>query len=759
MKRSRIISAVLLLTMLFSLCACGTDCTPTVTAAPTPAQPAATATPAPTPIERPMVTGYIAAELPTPDWVKAWGSCDIADDTFYIGTETADGGVAVTAFDTLSETFHRYDIDTSGLHNAHSLYISAVNNSVWVYVYEARTLEEIRNNANVGEMRDFIAHIDLTTGEQTLSEITFWEESFNMPMYLIAMDDEKALFGNSSITEIEGAKGYNNFVIDTNANVIARPEVDILGNAQRVRVNETLYLATAEGLATFDTETLQYGAAIGAIINRPVLYSSACGNFLVTKDNALYAIDPTDGAETEVFKWADVALSFSRLYGQKGLENKNGDIYHLTDRITKITTGQIPLKETLTLACFGDTNSYGYPANGGSFGSSDKSYVCSDSLLDAIIRFNNSDPDYKIEIKPYIYSSDEERTRLLIDLATSGGADILDTSLLPDGAAGSSILVDMLPYLDADDELNREDFIPGIFADMTKNGGMYEYVDRYDLITVTTSENFANGADWTAARMCELVAQYPELCVECDEETLKYNFAWAASAEFMDYDTLTCNFDSETFMEWLKLLKKLAAVQQDGYSIDYAFYIDCQFPAHVGMDSRTYARGEYVPVGFPNTEGNGSYFMRYNAPTAFGRGSFLDSGQMTYGAVNSVGIMASGDNKDGAWRFVKTFMRGSEDVNLSNGIPAQKAVFERAVENALNKEQGESVQVEQFNARDAEYIRALVYSTDKCVSDSDSVIDTIRTILTAYLGGRYTESDAAKQLQSRMTIYLAEQYK
>lgn len=387
----------------------------------------------------------------------------------------------------------------------------------------------------------------------------------------------------------------------------------------------------------------------------------------------------------------------------------------------------------------------------------------SDSLMDAIIRFNNSDQDYKIKIQPYIYSSEEELTRLLIDLATSGGADILDTSLLPDSVVDNALLTDMLPYLDADDELSRDDFISGIFADMTKTGGLYEYVDRYDLITVTTHADFADGADWTAERMCLLLSQYPDLCVECDEERLKYAFAWAASAEFMDYDTLTCNFDSDAFAQWLKLLKTLCAIRQDGYNDDYAFnecvfYIDCEFPANVGKNSRMYARGEYATAGFPNTGGNGSYFMRYNAPTAFGTGSFLDSGKNTYGAVNSVGIMASGDNKDGAWRFVKTFMRGSEDVNLLNGIPAQKAVFERAVENALAKEQSEFSQVEEFDARDAEYIRALVYNTDKCVSDSDTVIDTIRKILTAYIGGQYTEEEATNQLQSRMSIYLAEQY-
>lgn len=278
MKCSRAIAALLLLTMIFSLCACGEESSPHANPTPTPVQDVTPATATPAPTERPTETGYIATEIAAPDWVKKWYSCDIANDTFYIGTDTTDGGLAVTAFDTVAEEYHRYDIDAQGLHNAKTFYISAADNSLWVYVYECRTEEEVQSKANVGEMRQFIAYIDLATGQQTLNEITFWEDSFNSPMYLIALDDDRAILGNGSITEIEGATGYNNFIIDRDVNAIARAEVDIMGNAQRVRVDGTLYLSTAQGLAPFDTDTLQFGAPIDALTNQPTLYSSSCGH-------------------------------------------------------------------------------------------------------------------------------------------------------------------------------------------------------------------------------------------------------------------------------------------------------------------------------------------------------------------------------------------------------------------------------------------------------------------------------------------------
>ena len=103
-------------------------------------------------------------------------------------------------------------------------------------------------------------------------------------------------------------------------------------------------------------------------------------------------------------------------------------------------------------------------------------------------------------------------------------------------------------------------------------------------------------------------------------------------------------------------------------------------------------------------------------------------------------------------------MSGTEDVDLLYGVPANKVSFERAVENELDKEPADRPAYQQFTESDAEYIRSIVYGTTKYVLNSPKVMDTMRTVLNAYLGGQYTEETASAQLQSRLSIYLAEQY-
>lgn len=764
MKKRLILDALALLVLALALCGCLclTGCAQTrgapqdVSASPD----TVSVQPAPTPVEAEAddepayVQGYAAEEIASPDWVAEFGACDIYDDTFYILADTTDGGMAIAGFDTRTEQFRRYDVDISTLHNPHISFISVNADSAWLYVGEYWTAEERAQGLFTGETNIFLLHMDLNSGEQRISPISFWQEAAQPPMYIIALGADRALIGNH---ECE-TKAY---LIDNCANVIATPDLVVQGMGVRAWVNGTLYVQTFDGLAELNTQTLELGTPISAIYDQPAVYSSACGHFLTTIDDAFYSVDADTGEKTEIFNWMDVALSLSRLYGKTGLENENGDYFHYTDRITKITRTLRPQKQTLILACLGDADSYGYPREGGGFGLSNKKYICADSVKDAIIRFNNSDPDYKIEVRPYFFDGEEERKRLLIELATGSEVDLLDTSLLPDDAAGASMLVDMLPYLDADEDIGREDFIPGIFADMTNGGGLYEYSDRYNLITMTARDSFAAGGEWTADKIRRILAQYPDLRVQNDAETLSYYFAWAASAEFMDYDNGACSFTDEAFLQWLALLKLLCQTDydwdSDKYLGEYAIFIDSQFPANVGDVSRRHANGEYVPVGFPDSAGTGSYFMRYEAPTAYGW-SFMPNRELASGAVSSVGIMASSDNIDGAWRFIKAYMLGTENVGLVNGIPAQKAAFERAVENELRKEQNTVVPLEEFDETDAEYIRYLAYNTSKCVSNSDVVIDTIRAALNAYIGGVYNAQETSNQLQSRLSIYLAEQY-
>lgn len=749
-KLRKLLCFALLAAMLLGLCACdasSNEPVPTATAAPVTAEPSAAPMRELTEKPRETVPGYIASEISNPYWVKNWGACDIYNDTFYIAAKTTDGAPAVAAFDTRTEEFTRIDLMVSDLHNPSIYRVSVAADTLWLLVLETQTQEEAESNSCQHELNTYIICVNLVTGEESRSMVSFWDDD-NAPLYfLLALDNDRALTGN------DFSEKHPIYLIDRNAKVIGAPETVLYGNPARVWVNGVHWVAAPGGLAQLDPATIQYSMPIPELTNQPALYSSSLGHFLVTQDNVLYNYDPATQQATEILKWADVAFSYKRLYGRNGLENENGDIFHLTDRITKISMGDVPVKDTLILACLGDTSSYGYPTNG--WGLTSKTFVCSDALMDAVLRFNNSDSDYRVEIKPYIYSSEEERTRLLIELATSGKVDIIDTSLLPDGAVDSSMLVDLLPYLDADADISREDFIPGVLSAMMRGDALYEYIDRFDILTMSAPKILADGGEWTAERMCQLLAEYPDLRTENNAENLVLLFSRAATAEFMDTSSATCSFTDPAFGEWLKLLKALTTSTYTNLHTDiYTFFIDYDFPSRVGDKSRVTAGGDYAVVGFPNADETGCYFMRYGAPTAMGVASYITDSMMTMGANTSLGIMAASANIDGAWRFIKTYMSGAEDVELMYGIPALKVSFERAVENELDKDTPN----QQFTKEDAEIIKSIVYGTTKYVLNSPEVIDTMRTILNAYLGGQYTEAAAAAQLQSRLSIYLAEKY-
>ena len=74
-KLRKQVCLALLAAMLLGLCACGAspaEPMPTATAAPATAEPTAAPTPETVATARPTVPGYVAAEIPNPDWVKYW---------------------------------------------------------------------------------------------------------------------------------------------------------------------------------------------------------------------------------------------------------------------------------------------------------------------------------------------------------------------------------------------------------------------------------------------------------------------------------------------------------------------------------------------------------------------------------------------------------------------------------------------------------------------------------------------------------------
>lgn len=723
----RLMSVLLCLPLLLTLCGCS--------------QSDAVRADSATAGEQNLVPGYVTEEIFRPEWLgdtDSFQAVDTMGDSIFLADYDPEGRLLIVCYDTAADRWTRYDVDTGGARHPSAWALSTAGHSCWALLREGASEEDFESGNLPDDLGFYLLHGDLESGTCRCVPILFEGESGTesaTPGFdsLLALDDGRAL-----LTSFDTC-----YVVDENARILERPKVSGLGAGYlHFRVNETQYFWTASGFAPFDAATLTLGAPISLPSDSPI--SSNAGHFLCSENRALCEYDPATRQLSERFPWMDVALSVWEMGGSGSFENSAGELFYLCRKgLAKVTAGMVPVRKPLILACFGDSSA--------DFFGGDPTYSCTGELLDAIIRFNHTDPEYKVEIRPVLYANEQERDRLLIQLATGSEIDLLDTSFLPDNALDGGVLTDLLPYIDSDPELSREDFIQPLLKAMIKDGGLYEYTSRFTLLTMSTHPELFPGREaWTVDYIKDLIAAHPEmdpLWHSINRELQLTLFGWAASAEFIDWDTGVCRFESPAFIHWLELLKALP----DGgeYSEDAKLMkIDYDYAGSAGFSARYELKDDYVIAGFPETGGTGSYFLKLGvSPSAM---------RSTRGSNTRIGIMASGRHQDGAWRFVKTLMLNGQG-SISDGISVFRARFEQEADAAITNGHNERFDVDEYNADDAARLKEQVYGTTKLVRADENLLKVIRTEANAFFAGQKSAEEAAGQIQSRLSIYVAEQ--
>ena len=730
MTPKRILSLLLAGLMLLSLCACGKTAEEAKTE--TTSEPVAAAQ---------TVPGYLPSlvELPEGLEIDYTGTYSFSGDTIWLCQESKDGGMTGYCYDTLSDSWEIFPLDLGGARSPDAPVLQPIGHSVWALIREGISWEQLEKRDFPTDLGYYILHLDRESGESSCLPIPFegtagTESTSLIFSGLIPLDDERALLASPGAA----------WVVDPALNVLAQPELPDMGGGLGFSVNGVDYCWTEKGVAPFDRASLSFGEPLPYKDNELAYLSSNNGHFFCERDRTLFTLDPTSGETTPVFSWMDVAMSYGDLGGWTGLENSRGVFFYPgASGLIRVEPGEMPVRKVLKLGCFGDSSTEMYQY-------STLSYSCSAELLDAIIRFNNTDPEYRIEVEPLVFHSESERDRLLIELATSSDLDLLDTSILPEKAVGTGLLADMLPFLDADETLSREDFIEPLFQNMLTKGKLYEYTDKFNMMSMATHPGFNDG-DWTVERIEALMREHPEMepvRANIQRELLTTLFAWAATAEFIDWEAMTCDFDRPAFAHWLQLLKELPT---DGeyndnpklLSIGYDLATDARYRF------RSLLKDDYVLAGFPESRGTGSYFLR--------QGESPDEWHGSGGQNTRLGIMASGASQEAAWRFVRTLIRGADTVELTMGIPTLRAKFERALENAAGQGGEISWIQDSFTAEDAAQLREQVYQSHGLVHTDEALLAILRSEMNAFLGGQKSAEEAARQIQSRVSLYLAEQ--
>lgn len=374
-----------------------------------------------------------------------------------------------------------------------------------------------------------------------------------------------------------------------------------------------------------------------------------------------------------------------------------------------------------------------------------------------IAAYNQQSEKYIIRAVDY-YDEEKEYdaclTAMQLDIVRGQAPDILLLSGIDYYPwAEKGILEDLYSYIDADEQLGREDFVGSVLDAYTVEGRLYAIGTHFNLWTVCGKTSRVG--EKTGYRVSEML----ELLERCggdqngiwgfgvEEPVLEFLCTFSMN-DFVDWDRGTCDFTGEDFKQILRFCKDyqekvLSGSMTEAVRSDEVLLLVELFHS-VGSYQLAEARfGEPITcVGFPTVGGSGTI-------------------------ANMIGryaINAAAANKDGCWDFLK-YVLDNEDEGT---FPVLRRRFDDTMQQAMTEDlaEGESGAVPKAGYGDlcvyaasqeqVDAFRALVDSADRPYQYHKMIMNIISEEAEDYFNDRKSLEDTVAVIQSRVGIYVAE---
>ncbi len=438
--------------------------------------------------------------------------------------------------------------------------------------------------------------------------------------------------------------------------------------------------------------------------------------------------------------------------------------------LEKVPSSSLPQKQVITLAC---------------------QYLDWDARSE-IIRFNRSHDDIRIELRDYSeYNTEDDYeagiTKLRTEMLAGNCPDIIDLDGLPAKQfAAKGMLADLYPLLDADPELSREDFFPGVLKAMESDGKLFSTCSGFSVVSaVGASSVVGTEPGWSYADLAAALREMPEDCTVFSVSETRGDILQLCLMldmdRFVDWNTGHVSFDSPEFIELLNFAKTFPA-NFDWENYEWTEEDDDYVRVREGRQLLIYA-GVY---GFDAISQYESIFGGLDAftfvgfPTSSGVGSMLmsDSGY---------GISEKCANKEAAWEFVRTFMTEQYQNDRSYNFPSNIHSYEQRKLEAmtpsylkdengnirLDPETGEKLMESKggywdsvrqewvdsyyYTQEEIDKIEEIINSTDRIYVVDQAINDIVNEQVEAFFAGQRSAEDVAKLIQSKAMIYVNEQ--
>jgi ABC-type glycerol-3-phosphate transport system substrate-binding protein len=397
-------------------------------------------------------------------------------------------------------------------------------------------------------------------------------------------------------------------------------------------------------------------------------------------------------------------------------------------------------------------------------------YERATQLERAVSVFNQQSEKYNIEILDYsIYNSSEESyegvDQLGLDIVAGKTPDIYDLWSMPSPNYGAQGLVeDLYPFFDSDEDIDMGSLFSSVFTTLDSNGKLYDLVPSFSITSVYCNKAILNSSGGLSSDdLIELSSEYSPVQLFGDDmsryDFLTYLLVYSGD-EYINMGTATCNFNTPTFVNMLEFSAQLPEEPRYETYEPARIYTGNQMILINTTDDLVYDWqfanalfcGNEALIGFPTNSSNGVNM----APSL------------------RLGMSTNSQCKDGVWEFFK-FLLSDSYQQIASGIRVRRDISERII----------AAQVEAYKGS-TEKIALLLNNIDGVTDGAiglndppdwlkdklldyldkidgineydDKVLDILFQEANKYYAGQISAEQAAENIQSKVGIYVAEQY-
>ncbi|MCL2226717.1 MAG: extracellular solute-binding protein [Oscillospiraceae bacterium] len=403
-------------------------------------------------------------------------------------------------------------------------------------------------------------------------------------------------------------------------------------------------------------------------------------------------------------------------------------------------------------------------------------------LRTAVVDFNRASSTHRIQVLDFseFNTADDMTaglTRLTTEILAGRVPDMLEMSALPFRQyVARGLLVDLYDFIDADPELSRDDFMESVFRASEVDGSLYQVFTSFTINTLLGSpEVLGEGMGWTFDEFRDVLRANPQADIPLGAFMTNRSFLSRMIQmnvdDFVDWNNGTVNFESDDFIQLLELADLFPAEPD---SADFTAWLDAEMISEGRQIMIADMFGEFGRIQL-NMAFFGGDIVFKGFPSSTG------VGQHALALWGGIAITSPGENQQAAWEFVRSILSEEwqyEALQMGGGLPTNRAAFDRTLERTMTPsfwmdEDGNEVEMPQatwgtmgsdvfitvyaMTQDEADQLMELIDAVSGMTSVETSLMNIVNEGADDFFAGRRTAQDAARVIQSRASIFIAEQ--